>query len=198
MLRSSQSVADAERWTRLDADDRTSVPVGVDMTSGRGQVTGTGDGEQLCADVDVDDQRSGEQVTVEPVEVVGGARQDTGGGVPLAGCGPHDRAQLPHQGRCLGVVALDVADDEDQPLVDRNGVEPVTAHMHAGVTRPVARLELDLSDPRGHLRQQAALEGEGEGALGRELALALLVETAALEGERDAPTRTSISARVAG
>ncbi len=136
-------------------------------------------------DVQMDHENRGEQVTVEPVEIVRGPGEYSGGRVPLAGGGSYDGPQLAHQGSGLHVVPLHVADDENQPVVDSDRVEPVATDVHAGVAGAVARGQLHRTDGSGDVRQEAALEGQAERALLGELAFALLVEPAPLDCRGD-------------
>ncbi len=99
----------------------------------------------------------------------------------------YDGPQLPHHGSRLGVVPLDVADDQDQPVLDLDGVEPVASHLHARVAAAVARRELDAADAVGEVREQAALESHPERPLLGELPVLLLVAGTALDGEGHRP-----------
>ena len=157
-----------------------STPV-VGADHQRWKVPRAGKGREVRVHIEVDHQHRGDPLAVQPVEVVRGPGQDTCGRVPLARGGPDDGAQLAHQRRRLDVVTLHVSDDEDQSVLDGDRVEPVATHVHARVAGPVLRSQLHRPDPRGDVRKQAALEAEADGALLGKLALALLVEPAALD-----------------
>lgn len=97
-------LSDSQRRAGLDLHLRQGRPLVGHREHDRGEVARTGDGRQTRADVEMDHEDRGQQVVVEPVQVVGGAAEDGGGWLPFTGGGAYDGPQLTHQGGGLDVV----------------------------------------------------------------------------------------------
>ena len=95
----------------------------------------------------------------------------------VVGVGAERVAQLSHQRRRRNAAARDVADaDVHDPVGPLHDVVPVAADLEARAACLVAARGIDAGDP-GELRQQAALERDGDAML---LLVALTARASAL------------------
>src|SRR3954470_22582408 len=118
---------------------------------------------QVEVQIDAGDEEVGLQVHQEAV----GAGDDDVRGVPLDGVGAQGGAHLAHEGRGGGAVALDIADDEGDVVVEqRDHVVPVAAELQPRGAGQIAG-DGDRAGQFGQAAgQQLALEHADEFVLG--------------------------------
>ncbi len=92
--------------------------------------------------------------------------EDVGRGQVESGEGADGGTDLPHDGRGREAPAHDITDDQRGPARrQRDDVEPVATNFSTGRPRFVTPGDIQTFDSRGFVRQQAALQSDGGGAL---------------------------------
>ncbi len=129
----------------------------------------TGRDDEAGHRIDEHDERRDDAVGGDLREELLEPGEQRSGRQPLERQRPRDAAQLTHDGGGQQVVPLDVRHHQQHlAAAERDDVVPVAAHLDAGVTGPVPRMQGDLVEPFGHVRQEAALEHERHLVLGRQ------------------------------
>ena len=147
---------------------------GPDLAAGqpqqRGRVAGprVGDVGAVVGRPPAQVRAGGDVGDVEAADQLVGALEHPPGRRALPRVRPQQRPELTHRGGGAQVVPDDVPDRQaDRAVRQREHVEPVATDLGAAAGRDVRGGDVEAGDLRD-LRQQAALQGQGGGALGEE------------------------------
>ena len=164
--------------------------------SSEGGWPGRGVGQLLRVGVDREADR-GRHVLAR--DVTAHPPQQLCGGLVVVGVRAEGVAQLTHQDGGRKAAPGDVADgDVHDAVAAAHDVVPVSSDLHAGAARLIATDELHALDLGQILRQQAALEADGDGVLVLEAARAVERERRLLRVPRDLGALRRVERALAG